>query len=70
MVFKKILVPIDGSTYSTKALRRATEIAKTNEAEIVILTCLRKEDVGAWYYTDPKINQDVMRKARDYVQSM
>lgn len=68
MAFRKILVPIDGSTYSTKALRTATEMAQTNESEIVILTCMRKEDVGAWYYTDPKINKDIMRKAKEFAK--
>lgn len=64
MTFKKILVPIDGSTYSTKALRTATEMAQTNESDIVILVCIRKEDIGAWYYTDSKINQGIMRNAK------
>jgi nucleotide-binding universal stress UspA family protein len=65
MVFKKILVPIDGSAYSTKALRTATEIAQKNESEIVILICMRKEDIGAWY-SDSKMNKQVMRKAKEY----
>lgn len=68
MKVKRILVPIDGSTYSAKALRTATEMAQKNEAEIMILTCMRKEDVGAWYYSDPKINKDVMRKAKEFAK--
>ncbi|MFY9299592.1 MAG: universal stress protein [Candidatus Nitrosotenuis sp.] len=68
MSFKKILVPIDGSTYSAKALRTATEIAQKHESEIVILACMRKEDVGAWYYSDPKINQHIIRKAKEFAK--
>lgn len=71
MTFKRILVPIDGSTYSAKAIRTATEIAQKNESEIVILACIRKEDIGAWYYSDPKINKDVISKAKEFAkQSM
>lgn len=67
MTFKKILVPIDGSTYSAKAIRTATEIAQKNESEIVMLTCLRKEDVGAWYH-DQKANRQVMEKAKKFAK--
>lgn len=60
---KKILVPIDGSSYSNKALKTATEIAQKHESDMVILVCMRKEDVGAWYI-DPKTNKSIIRKAK------
>jgi nucleotide-binding universal stress UspA family protein len=62
-MFKKILVPIDGSIHSAKALRAATEIAQKNKSEILILTCLRKEDVGAWYHNQ-KANRRIMNTAK------
>ena len=67
MTFKKILVPIDGSTFSTKALATATEMAKNNGAEIMILACLRKEDVGAWYH-NKKANRQVMNTAKKFAK--
>lgn len=67
MTTKNILVPVDGSSYSAKALRKATEIAEKNESKIIILTCLRKEDVGAWY-VQPKFNKDVMTKAKKFAK--
>jgi len=64
VTFKKILVPIDGSTYSSRALRTATEIAQKNESDVMILTCIRKEDVGAWYHNQ-KANKAVIKKAKE-----
>ena len=40
--FKKILVPLDGSKYSDKALLRASEIVKTFDSEIILLYVVEK----------------------------
>lgn len=67
MVFRKILVPVDGSSFSDRALKKAMEIAQQNNAEIVILTCLRKEDVGAWYH-NKAANRRVINTAKKYAK--
>jgi len=67
MAITKILVPIDGSKYSLKAFRAALDIAKNNNAKIKVLTCLEKEDVGAWY-TDKRTNKKIMSDAKEFAK--
>ena len=72
MVITKILVPVDGSQHSLKAFRAALDIAKNKNAKIHVLTCLEKEDVGAWYIdkrTNKKIMNDAKKFAREFVQN-
>ncbi len=40
--FKKILVPVDGSRFSEKALRRACEMAEALDAKIILLYVVEK----------------------------
>ena len=40
--FKKILVPLDGSKYSEKALRRASEISIAFDSKIILLYVVEK----------------------------
>ena len=40
--FKKILVPLDGSKYSEKALQRACEIVDAFDSEIILLYVVEK----------------------------
>ena len=40
--FKKILVPVDGSKFSEKALRRSCEMAEALDAKIVLLYVIEK----------------------------
>ena len=73
MAIKKILVPIDGSKQSLKAFRAALDIAKNNNAKINVLTCLEKEDVGAWYIdkrTNKKIMNDAKKFAKDFLSKL
>jgi nucleotide-binding universal stress UspA family protein len=73
MAVTRILVPIDGSTYSLKAFRTALDIAKNNNAKISVLTCLEKEDVGAWYVdkrTNKKIINDAKKFAKDFLSKL
>ena len=67
MAITKILVPIDGSTHSLKAFRMALGIAKNNNAKIHILTCLEKDDVGAWYI-DKRTNKKIMNDAKKFAK--
>ena len=73
MAITKILVPIDGSKHSLKAFRVALDIAKNNNAKINVLTCLEKEDVGAWYIdkrTNKKIMCDAKKFAKDFLSKL
>jgi nucleotide-binding universal stress UspA family protein len=40
--FKKILVPIDGSKYSEKALQRACEIVNVFDSKLIVLYVVEK----------------------------
>lgn len=69
MVFSKILVPFDASTYSIKAFKTALDIAKKHGSEIHVLTCLEKENLGAWY-KDKRINKKIIDDARNYAKEV
>jgi len=69
MAFSKILVPFDASTYSMKAFKSALDIAKNQKSEIHVLTCLEKENLGAWY-KDNRINKKIMADAKNYAKNV
>ena len=68
MVITNILVPFDGSTYSVKAFNAALDIAQKHDARISILTCLEKENLGAWY-VDKKVNKQIIKDAKKFAMS-
>ena len=70
-MFERILVPLDGSRLSTKALPYASEIAKKFDAELVLLQVLEPTRPVVLADTDgfgsagvasgvPNINREVM----------
>ena len=63
MAITKILVPIDGSSFSIKAFNAAIDIAKKHNAKLSILTCLEKDNLGAWY-VDKRINKQIIQDAK------
>ena len=63
MAITNILVPFDGSVYSVKAFNAALDIAKKHDAKINVLTCLEKENLGAWYI-DKRVNKQIIRDAK------
>lgn len=65
MTITNILVPFDGSTYSVKAFKSALDIAKKQNAKIYVLTCLEKENLGAWY-VDKRINKKIIQDAKKF----
>lgn len=68
MVITNILVPFDGSTYSVKAFNAALDIAQKHEAKINVLTCLEKDNLGAWY-VDKRINRQIIKDAKKFAMS-
>jgi nucleotide-binding universal stress UspA family protein len=65
MAITNILVPFDGSSFSVKAFNVAIDIAKKQDAKIKILTCLEKDNLGAWY-KDKRINKQIIKDARKF----
>lgn len=65
MTMTNILVPFDGSSFSVKAFNTALDIAKKQNAKISVLTCLEKENLGAWYI-DKRVNKQIIKDARKY----
>lgn len=68
MAITDILVPFDGSSYSIRAFNTALDIAKKHDAKIKILTCLQKENLGAWYI-DKRINKKIIKDAKEFAMS-
>ena len=68
MVFSKILVPFDGSSYSMKAFRAALGVAKKHKSKVFVLSCLEKDNLGAWYI-DKRINKQIISDAKRYAKS-
>ena len=68
MAITNILVPFDGSAHSVKAFNAALDIAKKHGAKINVLTCLEKENLGAWY-VDNRINKKILKDAKDFAMS-
>ena len=68
MAITNILVPFDGSTYSVKAFNAALDIAKKHDAKISVLTCLEKENLGAWY-VDKRVNKQIIKDAKKFAMS-
>ena len=65
MAITNILVPFDGSAYSVKAFNAALDIAKKHDAKISVLTCLEKENLGAWY-VDKRVNKQIIKDAKKF----
>ena len=69
MAFSKILVPFDASNYSIKAFKTALDIAKKHKSIIHVLTCLEKDNLGAWY-KDKRINKKIINDAKNYAKDV
>ena len=65
MGITNILVPFDGSSFSIKAFNAALDIAKKQGAKIQVITCLEKDNLGAWY-KDKRINKQIVRNAKKF----
>ena len=59
---KQILVPYDGTKSSGRAFRDALNIAKTYDAEIKILTCIR--DVATFGFFKTKADKKLIEKQK------
>ena len=69
MAFSKILVPFDGSSFSQKAFKTALGVAKKHKSKIFLLSCLEKDNLGAWYI-DKRINKQIMTDAKKFAKGV
>ena len=65
MAITNILVPFDGSAYSVRAFSAALDIAKKQDAKLNVLTCLEKDNLGAWY-KDKRVNKRIVKDAKKF----
>jgi nucleotide-binding universal stress UspA family protein len=62
MLFKKILVPVDLSTQSTRAFNVALDIAKKYDSKITLLTCLEVDATSHLYYVSKATSQQIKKQ--------
>ena len=71
--FKKILVPLDGSKFSEKALQRACEMVKALDAQIILLYVVEKSptlnilDRNEYLELLRKFGNNTLKKANEVV---
>ena len=71
--FRKILVPLDGSKFSDKALQRACEMSKALDAKITLLYVVEKSptlnilDRNEYLELIEKFGMRALKKAKDIV---
>ena len=69
MAYSKILVPFDGSSFSRKAFKTAIGIAQRQNSKVFLLSCLEKDNLGAWYI-DKRINKQIMTDAKKFAKNV
>jgi nucleotide-binding universal stress UspA family protein len=65
-MFKKILVPWDGSKHSNLAFKVALDMAKKYNAKIHLVACLSHADTGASYLGN-SFKKEIFKTARDVI---
>jgi len=67
IMFKKILVPWDGSKHSNHAFKVALDIAKKYDSKIKLITCLSHAGTGA-SYLDTNVTKEIFKTANDVMR--
>ncbi len=65
MLFKKILVPYDGSACSTHAFQISIDMAKKYNSHVTILYCLQTDFRVPWYGFDSRMGNAIKKKQKD-----
>ncbi len=65
MLFKKILVPYDGSTCSMHAFQISMDMAKKYNSQVTILYCLQTDFRVPWYGFDSRMGDAIKKKQKD-----
>lgn len=62
MLFKNILVPYDGSTYSNRAFKIALELAQKYNSKVTIVSCINIFSAG--WFGKSAFEQTILKKLR------
>lgn len=65
--YKSILVPFDGSEFSKKALERACELAKMDNAEITVLYAIPRYEEMVEFFRTESIKKSLMQEAEKII---
>ncbi len=65
MLFKKILVPYDGSACSMHAFQISMDMAKKYNSQVTILYCLQTDFRVPWYGFDARMGNAIKKKQKD-----
>lgn len=65
MLFKKILVPYDGSACSIHAFQISMDMAKKYNSQVTILYCLQTDFRVPWYGFDSRMGNAIKKKQKD-----
>lgn len=68
MLFKNILVPYDGSKFSTHAFKVGLDIAQKYDSKITIISCLDKDVGHVWYGVDSRSANAIITKQKKAVE--
>lgn len=66
-MFKKILVPVDGSECGQEALEKAIELQKLCQAELIILSVYRQHNL--WKASVSMVNQELTASTDEALES-
>jgi len=64
MLFKNILVPLDGSKYSNHAFKVALDIAKKYDSKLSVIHCIEEGEYRGPWYTDSMYSDAIRKKQR------
>lgn len=67
MNYQHILVPVDGSEYSSRAVQHAVELAKIFNSTITIVQVLTLDPLIATEYIKTGKSNEVLDRARNYI---
>lgn len=66
MLFKRIMVPYDGSKFSIHAFKIALDMAKKYGSKITAVTCL-ETDIRTPFYVDARAEESILKKEKEEI---
>lgn len=67
MTYQHILVPVDGSEYSIRAVEQALELAKVFNSKITLVQVLTLDPIIASEYIQTGKSNELLDRARNYI---
>ncbi len=65
MLFKKILVPYDGSACSIRAFKISMDMAKKYNSKVTVLSCLQTDFRVPWHGFDYRVHDALKKKQKE-----